>query len=239
MPTKKKIAIIPARSGSRRILNKNIKLFQGVPIIKYSINAALQSNLFDKVIVSTDDEEISDMAKKFGADVPFLRSKETSDDKSTLGDVVFEAMNRLNLNASNTDYVCCIFATAPFLTKEFLIRSEKLFLEGSFDSFFPVLKYSYPIKRSLRLNNSSGTYEMIWPENLRTRSQDLEDAFHDTGMFYYLDTKSFLKHKSVFLKNNGCVVIEPWFAQDIDTEEDWQFAELKFQTLIDNNFHLA
>ena len=235
MSLKKRIAIIPARGGSKRITKKNIKEFNGFPLIKYSIDAAIKSEIFDRIIVSTDDTEIAEISIKYGAEVPFFRSKETSDDYSTLGDVIHEALVKIDLDEIKLDYVCCILPTAPFITKEFLKRAENIFLENSYDSLFPAAKYSYPIWRSLRKNTSSNNFEMVWPEHINTRSQDLEQIYHDAGMFYFLNTASFLEKKSVFLKNNGCILTAPWFVQDIDDEHDWEHAEIKYNLLEKQN----
>tara|TARA_B100000242_G_scaffold17275_1_gene10582 strand:+ start:23000 stop:23719 length:720 start_codon:yes stop_codon:yes gene_type:complete len=239
MSHKRRIAIIPARGGSKRIAKKNIKEFNGSPLIKYSIEAAINSNIFDRIIVSTDDNDIAEISLNYGAEVPFFRSKETSDDYSTLGDVIYEALQKMDLDEKNLDYICCILPTAPFITKEFLIRAKKIFNENNYDSLFPVVKYSYPIWRSLRKNVSSNNFEMVWPEHINTRSQDLEQIYHDAGMFYFLNTVSFLKKRSVFLQNNGCILTAPWFIQDIDDEEDWEHAEIKYNLLEKQNKKLV
>ncbi len=238
MNNHEKIAIIPARGGSKRIHKKNIKSFRGFPIIKYSIDAAIQSKLFDRVIVSTDDENIASIAIEYGADVPFLRSQETSDDHSTLGDVIYETVKRLKIGSNSLDYICCLLATAPFVTKEFLIRAEKLFLKEKYDSLFPVVKYSYPIWRSLKKNCQSDSFEMVWPQHLNTRSQDLEEIYHDAGMFYFLNAVTFKEKKSVFLEKNGCIETKSWFIQDIDNDEDWEHAEIKYDLLRQLNKNL-
>jgi len=231
MNEKLRLAIIPARFGSKRIPKKNIKNFVGYPIIKYSIDAAIKSNLFDKVIVSTDDETIANISRSFGAEVPFLRSENTSDDHSHLGDVIYETINRLDTETKNIEYICCILATAPFITSDFLKRCEKVFFDGAFHSLFPVSQYSYPIWRSLSKEKENNLFKMIWPENLKSRSQDLENTYHDAGMFYFLSTKQFMEHRTVFLEKNGGVELHPWFVQDIDNIEDWELAEIKFEML--------
>ena len=232
MDKSKGIAIIPARGGSKRIPKKNIKNFCGKPIIQYSIKAAIESNLFQRVIVSTDCKTIANISQDSGAEVPFMRYKETSDDHSTLGDVLFETVNRLGISIEkDLSYICCILPTSPFLTSSFLKRSQKRFIQDKYHAFFPVKKYSYPIWRSLKHNKKNETYSMIWPQHLNTRSQDLDDVFHDAGMFYFLDIKEFLKEKSVFLSKNGSIEISPWFVQDIDNNSDWEYAEIKFKLL--------
>lgn len=225
------IAIIPARGGSKRIPKKNIKKFCGKPILQYAVMAAINSGIFDRVIVSTDSQEIANIALGLGAEVPFLRDSSTSDDMSTLGDALFETINRLNLSNNNLDYLCCILPTSPFLTSSFLVNSENLFQKGEYESLFPVKKYSYPIWRSLKLDENESTYSMLWPEHLNTRSQDLKDVFHDAGMFYFLRTEAFIKNRSVFLEKNGVIEVKPWFVQDIDDETDWEYAEIKYKLL--------
>ena len=231
MASHKGIAIIPARGGSKRIPKKNIKEFCGKPIIQYAISAAIESMQFERVIVSTDCKDIAQIAMDFGAEVPFLRHSKTADDHSTLGDALFETLTRLDINYDDFNYLCCILPTSPFLNPLFLSRSLKEFIKEDCDSLFPVKKYSYPIWRSLYFDKSKESFSMLWPEHLNTRSQDLEDVYHDAGMFYFLKIKSFLNNKHVFLEKNGTIEIDPWFVQDIDSHDDWEHAEIKFNLL--------
>ena len=226
------LAIIPARIGSRRIPRKNIKLFLGKPIIAYSIEAALNSDLFAEVMVSTDSEEIVDIAKQYGASVPFLRSEKTSDDYATLADVTVEVILNYKKQGENFDIICCILPTAPFVTPQKLIEGLKLLEKRIYDSVTPVIKYSYPIQRALQLNEKN-RLSMIYPENLNKRSQDLAPSYHDSGLFYWGRTVSFLQERTFFMKNGGAIVIPENEGQDIDTMEDWSLAEIKYTILND------
>jgi pseudaminic acid cytidylyltransferase len=220
------VAIITARGGSKRIHRKNIKLFRGKPIIAYSIETALKSGLFETVMVSTDDEEIAAISKQYGALVPFLRSKSTADDHSPTADVLFEVITRFQEIGQNFNYACGIYPTAPLLTKENLTKGYELLSNNNFNSVFPVCGFSYPILRALQLK-PKGNIEMIWPENLNKRSQDLPVAYHDAGQFYWIETRAFMKEKKLFTDNSGAIVLDELSVQDIDTETDWKIAELK------------
>ena len=225
-----KLAIIPARGGSKRIPKKNIKEFSGKPIIAYSVEAALESQLFDEVMVSTDSEEIAAVAKQYKASFPFVRSLETSNDYATIADVIEEVITMYKEQGKVFDYVCCILPTAPFLTSQRLVESFNLLQEKKYDSVTPVLRFSYPIQRALQIDDL-GILSMIWPENLIKRSQDLQPAYHDCGQFYWGNVNAFLKEKSFFMKNGGAIVLSEIEVQDIDTEEDWKVAELKYKML--------
>lgn len=225
------LLIIPARGGSKRILRKNIKQFVGKPIIQYSIEAALQSLLFDEVMVSTDDKEIAIIAESLGAQVPFMRSNTTSDDHATLADVLEEVLETYQQRGREFSYICCLLPTAPFITADVLKSSFYSMTEGGHSSLFPVIRFSYPIQRALKVDASSHKASMMWPEHLRTRSQDLPPAYHDAGLFYWARATDFLKEKNFLGEKNGVFELSPWFAQDIDTEEDWKMAEVKFSIL--------
>jgi len=218
------VAIIPARGGSKRIPRKNIRDFLGKPIIAYSIEAALKSGLFDEVMVSTDDEEIARVAEKYGAAVPFFRSDEAADDYATLADVVEEVKSQYQVIEKSYDYICCILATAPLLKMEHLLEGYKLITEGDADSVRPVVQFPYPIQRAVRLINDR--VEMFNKEFARTRSQDLEPAYYDAGQFYWMKYDMGLKGPV-----KGAFEISGQFVQDIDDEEDWKIAELKYQFL--------
>lgn len=226
----KSIAIITARGGSKRIPRKNIRDFCGKPIIAYSIETALESKLFDEVMVSTDDEEIAEISKKFGATVPFFRSKENSDDYSGTSDVLIEVLNQYNDLNLNFDYCCCIYPTAPFVTVERLKQGFEKIQSNHFDCVFPVVKFSFPILRSLKME-SSGRISPNWSEYIPKRSQDLPSAYHDSGQYYWFSVNSFLKNKSLITDNTGGIEIPDLEVQDIDTEDDWKMAEFKFQFL--------
>lgn len=227
----KNIAIIPARGGSKRIPGKNIKSFCGKPIIGYSIETALETKLFERIIVSTDDDEIAKIALEKGADVPFKRPPELSDDYATTIEVVKHAIHWLNKNDTIYDYACCIYATAPFIRDSDLKKSYDLLRENSDINFsFPITTFPSSIFRALKLTPNNRV-KMFWPEHLNTRTQDLKEAYHDVGQFYWGKTQAFLKHNSIFKEDSRPVVIPRYLAQDIDTIEDWMQAELVFKSL--------
>jgi len=223
------IAIIPARGGSKRIPQKNIKTFLGKPIIAYSIEAAINSKLFDEIMVSTDDNEIAEIALKYGAKVPFLRSKETANDHTGLSSVIIEVLNKYKEQNIKFDNVCCLLATAPFITKNILIESLEILEKSNFDSIFPVVRYSYPIQRALQFNGNN--ISMIWPDNLQKRSQDLEPSFHDAGLFYWIKSEVILKENRLWTNNTTAFEINEQTAQDIDTLDDWKLAEMKYKLI--------
>ncbi len=222
-------AIIIARGGSKRIPRKNIKLFRGKPIITYSIETALNSGLFDYVMVSTDDDEIAVISKKAGAEVPFKRSEKNADDLSTTADVIFEVLTELEAGGKQFENACCIYPTAPFITKEILNDAYELLVKNKFESVFPVCSFSYPIQRALQIKDAK--VSMILPENINKRSQDLQTTYHDAGQFYWLNTSSFLKEKKMFTQNSGSVILNELQVQDIDNDTDWKIAELKHTLL--------
>lgn len=224
-----KVAIIPARGGSKRIPRKNIRPFLGKPIIAYSIEAAINSSIFDRVIVSTDDTEIADVAKQFGAEVPQLRSHQSATDHAPIIDVVLEVLEQLKQNEGlEPNYLCCIFATAPFVNDSRLSTSFRLMEENRKDGIFPVVEYSYPIQRSLEVK-SDNSIGMVWPEHLLSRSQDLPPRFHDSGQYYWAKTGSVVSEQTLFVRNCMAEHISPLQAQDIDVEDDWLLAELKYK----------
>lgn len=225
----KKIAIIPARGGSKRIPRKNIKEFLGKPIIAYSVETALQSGLFDEVMVSTDDEEIAEVAKRYGANVPFMRSKENADDFATTAAVLQETLAKYKMQGGNFEYGCCIYPTAPFTNCRILIEGFQKLETKQLDTVFPVVAFSYPIWRGLKVNREGKT-EMVWPEYLNTRSQDLEKVYHDAGQWYWFNCRK-LKDR-LFTDNSGCVELNEMEVQDIDNETDWKFAEIKYKALV-------
>ena len=227
---KKMIAIIPARGGSKRILRKNIKEFLGDPIIKYSIDAAIKSKIFDEVMVSTDDTEIAEVAISCGAKVPFMRSPETADDHSTTADVIKEVLSRYKDNGKDFDQCCCLYPTAPFITQTKLKYAYQKLVEKDADSVVPVVRFSFPIQRSFKLEE--GLLKMNWPEHLNTRSQDLPPAYHDSGQFYFFRVKAFLKANSLFMENTVPYELPESEVQDIDNEEDWKLAEIKYSFLL-------
>jgi N-acylneuraminate cytidylyltransferase len=223
-----KLCIIPARGGSKRIPRKNIRLFAGKPIIAYSIETALNSNLFDQVIVSTDDEEIAAVARKYGAETPFIRPAELSDDHTGTNDVIRHAISWYQQQNVDCDFVCCIYATAPFLGPEYLKQGLDRLIASKRSFAFSVTSYAFPIQRALRVV-ASEYLEAIWPENNTVRSQDLEEAFHDAGQFYWGRSSAFLNNEILYSPVSVPVVLPRHLVQDIDTLEDWQRAELMYK----------
>ena len=221
-----RLCVIPARGGSKRIPRKNVRPFCGKPILAYSIEAATSTGLFDEVMVSTDDGEIADVARSLGASVPFLRDPGNADDRAPLAAVVLECLERYATAGASFDSVLCLLATAPFATASRIADAYERFSAGGYDSFMPVVRFSFPILRAMRL--SGDQVSMMWPEHRDTRSQDLEPAYHDSGTFYWIDVARFLEERAILMPKTGGMEIPETEAQDIDTEEDWRLAELKF-----------
>lgn len=218
----KTIAVIPARGGSKRIPRKNIKSFSGRPIISYSIATLIESELFDEVHVSTDDEEIAEVARAYGASIPFMRPASLAGDRVLTVPVIADHVERLNLDPESV--VCCMYATAPLALPSDLIRAHQLLTSERFDEYvLAVSRYAYPIQRSLKKNGSF--YEMVNQENLTRFSQELEERFHDAGTFYFANARTWLQQKLMLKKSKG-IEIPNWRVQDIDTLEDWERAEI-------------
>ena len=230
----KAVAIIPARGGSKRIPKKNIKLFHGKPLIAYSIEATLKSNLFDKVIVSTDDEDIAKIAIENGATVPFLRPLELSDDFTGTGAVVNHAINFLKEQGEEFDFVCTIYATAPLLSEKYLIEGYEKLKNSTAKSAFSCTSMPFPIQRTFKITQNNRC-EMFWPENFTKRSQDLEEAFQDAGQFYWtnLNIKS---DEIIFGKDSIPIIIPRHLVCDIDTIEDWIRAEYMYEAIQKEKF---
>ncbi|MDN5078322.1 pseudaminic acid cytidylyltransferase [Aliarcobacter butzleri] len=224
------VAIIPARGGSKRIPKKNIKNFHGKPLIAYSIEVALKSKLFDKVIVSTDDEEIAEIAKEFGAEVPFLRPKELSDDFTGTGAVINHAINFLKEQGENIDFVCTIYATAPLLNEKYLIEGFTKLKNSNAKNAFSCTSMPFPIQRTFKITKDERC-EMFWPENFSKRSQDLEEAYQDAGQFYWtnINVKS---DDIIFGKDSIPIILPRYLVQDIDTQEDWTRAEFMYEAIL-------
>ncbi|SEP97141.1 pseudaminic acid cytidylyltransferase [Butyrivibrio sp. TB] len=225
------LAIITARGGSKRIPRKNIKEFCGKPIIAYSIEAAIGSGIFDEVMVSTDDEEISKIALSYGAKVPFLRSQEQSGDYATTSDVLLEVLDEYEKIGQSFDIGCCIYPTAPFITSDKLKEAGIKFKESDADSLIPVVPFSYPPQRCFVIRENMLSFK--YPEYLNTRSQDLEKEYHDAGQFYFFRTKNFKESGNLLLGKVFPMVIDEMEVQDIDNLTDWQIAELKYKLMID------
>lgn len=228
---KKAIAVITARGGSKRIPKKNIRIFINKPIIAYSISAALRSKLFDEVMVSTDDKEIAQKALEYGAKIPFFRSKKNSDDKATSAEVVLEVLQSYEKLGERFEYVCCIYPTAPFITAEVLQATHSTLVGLHVDAVIPVVKFSYPIQRSLKMS-SNNYVSLMYPSYINTRSQNLESAYHDAGQFYWLRVASFLKQRKLFMNKTIGYRISELLVRDIDTQEDWNIAEEKYRALM-------
>lgn len=220
------LAIIPARGGSKRIPRKNIKNFLGQPIITYSINAALQSGIFDEVMVSTDDEEIAGIAQKYGAAIPFMRSPETANDHATTFAVIEEVCQNYTQRGQNFDFVCCIYPCAPLISGKTLNEAYETIANNDFDAVFPVVEFSYPVQRSLKITN--GKLDFTYPEYAQARSQDFPKNYHDSGQFYWMRIEQILRTRKIMTDNVGGIIISELDAQDIDNEIDWKLAELKF-----------
>ena len=218
------IAIITARGGSKRIPRKNIKEFCGKPIIEYSIEAALQSGLFEEVMVSTDDAEIAKIAQAAGAQVPFMRSSANAGDYAGTDDVLMEVLLAYRELGREFDTFCCIYPTAPFVTAQKLQKAMGLLEQA--DSVMPVVAFSFPPQRCMILNEA-GELRMKWPEHARTRSQDLEPYYHDCGQFYCCRTAPFMEYKTTDLPHMVPMIMSELEVQDIDNQDDWEIAELK------------
>ena len=223
------LAMITARGGSKRIPRKNIKEFCGKPILAYSITAALECGLFDEVMVSTDDEEIAEVAKQYGARVPFFRSRENADDFSTTRDVALEVIEAYGRLGREFDAVCVIYPTAPFITAEILKDAMDKLEETGADSVLPVVRFGFPPQRGLVIRDGRAAFR--WPEYSLTRSQDLEPFYHDAGQFYCMNTRRFLEQKLLVMDNTCPLILPEECVQDIDTMEDWRHAELKYRML--------
>ena len=220
------VAIITARGGSKRIPRKNIKDFCGKPILAYSIEAALGSGLFDEVMISTDDEEIAAVGKKYGARIPFMRSAATSDDYATTADVLDEVLTEYRKRGQMFDWMCCIYPTAPFVTGDILREAWAYFQERQADALTPVVKFSYPPQRCFILEKGYLRYK--WPEYIRSRSQDLEPFYHDAGQFYFYRVQGFQEGK---VEKNVPYILNDMQVQDIDNVDDWEMAEIKYRRL--------
>lgn len=226
------LAVIPARGGSKRIPRKNIKMFHGQPMIAWSIQAAIDSGCFDEVWVSTDDEEIAAIAQAYGAKVPFLRPVHLSDDFATTADVMSHAVEEFGkINHTLPDYICCLYATAPFVTKADLVQGlEKIKNNSNLNYVFSATTYPFPIQRAIKLN-AHDTVEMFSPQYFNSRSQDLEEAWHDAGQFYWGTAEAWLNKAMIFASQSSVVELPRFRVQDIDTQEDWDRAEWLFKAI--------
>lgn len=229
----KSIAIITARGGSKRIPGKNIKPFLGKPIIVYSIEAARNSGVFDEVMVSTDSEEIAEVARQYGAAVPFMRSEQNADDHATTADVIAEVIRQYEEQGIHYEVFCCIYPTAPFITKEILRDAwQQLSANDAADAAVPVVRFSFPPQRGFVVQNGELAYK--WPEYRSSRSQDLEPFYHDAGQFYVVRTDAFYREHTVVPAHTIPIVLPETRVQDIDNIEDWEIAEIKYQRLMES-----
>jgi len=225
----KNLCIIPARGGSKRIPRKNIKPFMGKPIMAYSIEAALKSGLFDEVMVSTDDYDFADVARQYGASVPFMRSAATANDYATTEDVLIEVLDEYKKQGKEFDNICCLYSTAPFVTAERLKEAYQKMIDENVDAVFTVVAYSYPIQRCLHIVD--GKIGMKWPEYQTARSQDLETIYHDAGQFYFGRVVQLRIEKDLWMKNSVPLILPETEVQDLDTMTDWQLAEMKYKLI--------
>ena len=225
-----KIAVIPARGGSKRIPRKNLRAFAGKPMIAYSIQAAIASNCFDDILVSTDDREIAELSRSLGASVPFDRPADLADDYATTTQVIAHAVQWLTADRGDPEAVCCIYATAPFIDAADIVTGAKVLLEGRWDFAFSAVPFSYPIQRGFQLD-VDGRVAMIFPEHFKTRSQDLPKVWHDAGQFYWGTANAWLSGKPLFSDTSTVVPLPEWRVQDIDTPDDWVQAELRYRLL--------
>lgn len=224
------IAIIPARGGSKRIPGKNIRPFCGRPMIAWSVEAALNSGVFDQVVVSTDSEQIAAVARKWGAETPFPRPAELSGDHVATAPVLTHAIRWLEEHGQAPERVCCIYATAPFVRPEYLRQGLETLRSTGCSSCFSVTTFAFPIFRGLKLE-PDGSLRMFWPEHELARSQDLPEAYHDAGQFYWLDCRKFLDSGKVYAADARPVLLPRHLVQDIDTPEDWTRAEYMFRVI--------
>jgi len=228
-----KIAIIPARGGSKRIPRKNIRRFCDQPIISYSIQAALKSKCFDEVMVSTDDDEIAEVAQQWNAKVPFMRSQQAASDHASTADVIVEVLQKYQSLGVIPQFACCIYPTAPFVTPDSLQMAMAMMTNNkNIHVLNPIVRFSYPIQRAVRLKQ--GMIKMLQPEHVLTRSQDLEPIYHDAGQFYWIRAKEFLEMPTLLGEHTAGMVLPEWQVQDIDNEEDWIMAEMKYRILYQN-----
>jgi len=224
------VAVIPARGGSKRIPNKNVKDFAGRPIIAHSIDAARNSGLFDRIIVSTDSDQIAEVAVAAGADVPFRRPAELSNDHAGTAPVIVHALDWLKQAGTPATYACCIYATAPFVRTEDLQRGLETLKTTNVTSVLSVTTFAFPIFRALKIGEDN-SLSMFWPENRLKRSQDLPEAFHDAGQFYWVNAEKFMADPNLYSADALPVILPRYLVQDIDTLEDWETAEYMYRAL--------
>ncbi len=232
-----KLCIIPARGGSKRIPRKNIKDFLGKPIIAYSIETALKSGCFDRVIVSTDDEDIANIARQYGAEIPFVRPKELSNDFAGTLPVIKQAIEWMEADGEQVDWACCLYATAPFVQTGLLQAAFQQLQTTGAEYCFSVTTFGTPIQRAFKVTEQQ-RLEMFHPENFHKRSQDLEEAYHDAGQFYWGHPEAFKNQRAIYSEFSSPYMLPRYLVQDLDTEEDWIRAELMYQALLKSDAFL-
>jgi len=223
-----RLCVIPARGGSKRIPRKNIRLFAGKPIMVWSIQVAQESGLFDRIMVSTEDAEIADVAIRYGAEIPYLRPADLADDHTGTNAVVRQAIVWHGEHGYTVDHACCLYATAPMVQSQFIKEGFELLINSDKAFVFSITRYHFPVQRAIRLNEH-GEIEAIYPQYRSVRSQDLEPAYHDAGQFYWGTAKAFMEETPLFASTSLPVILPSHLVQDIDTEDDWRRAELLFQ----------
>lgn len=223
------IAVIPARGGSKRIPRKNIKLFHGLPVIAYAIKAAKESGVFSEVFVSTDDEEIAEIAESFGAAIPWMRQKDLSDDYATTVSVIQDAVNKLKSSLSDIEYVCCIYPATPLLQPSFISQGLQILKDGDWDYVLSASRAKNPPERFFSLDSANGV-EMHFPEHRATRTQDFLPSYHDAGQFYFGRSSSWESGLQIFSSRSTIIEIPPELSVDVDTLDDWHYAEHLFAT---------
>lgn len=227
---KNTVAVITARGGSKRIPKKNIKEFCGKPIIAYAIQAAIASNIFDEVMVSTDSEEIAKIARDYGAVVPFMRSEKNADDYATTEDVIMEVVNQYKERGKAYAYVCCLYPTTPFITSSILKEAVKIMVQENPAVVIPVVQFSYPPQRCFVIDEN-GYARFKYPEYVKTRSQDLEKQYHDAGQFYVYHVEKLFAHNGIIEDDFKPIILPEMCVQDIDTLDDWKMAEMKYRLI--------
>ena len=220
-----RIAVIPARGGSKRIPRKNFRDFDGEPMMTYPIREAKNSGIFDRIIVSTDDPQISSIAKENGAEVPFMRPVDLSDDHTPTAPVISHAVQWCLERGLKVDYVCCIYATSPFLRREDLLEGFNRIKQEGWDFVISITSFPFPVQRAIRIRKNGGL-QMIDEKKYMVRSQDLEECYHDAGQFYWGTSQAWIEQKPIFSNRSGFVELPRWRVQDIDNEEDWRRAEV-------------
>ena len=229
----KPICVIPARGGSKGVSKKNIRPIMGKPLIAYTIESALKSKIFSHVIVSTEDPKIASISKKYGAEVPFMRPKKLADDYTGTSLVVKNVIKTLQDKGEDISYVCCIYATAPFIDYKYILKAYKQLINSPKHYVFSATTYSFPVQRSFVIDKNN-VIKNLFPEKILNRSQDLQEVYHDAGQFYWGLSSAFLNDVQIFSDHSSPIILPRYLVQDIDTIEDWKQAELMYNAYINN-----